>query len=66
MNTSVDMYSITIDGYSFNRPNNFIDWPKRLEPGTKYNVTIQAISFWNLIYEKRSDPYYEEITTIRT
>uniref|UniRef100_A0A8W8MTE0 Uncharacterized protein n=2 Tax=Magallana gigas TaxID=29159 RepID=A0A8W8MTE0_MAGGI len=66
MNTSVDMYSITIDGYSFNRPNNFIDWPYRLEPGTKYKVTIKAVSCWNLIYEKRSDPYYEEITTIRT
>lgn len=66
MNTSVDMYRITIDGHSFNSSRNFIDWPKRLEPGTKYNVTIHAISCWNLIYEKRSEPYDEEITTIRT
>lgn len=66
MNTSVDMYSITIDGYHYNCPNNFYDWPRRLEPGTKYNVTIKAVSWWNRKYEKISDPYYEEITTIRT
>lgn len=66
MNTSVDRYRITIDGHSFNCSSNVIDWPERLEPGTKYNVTIQAVSCWNLIYEKRSYPYYEEIITIRT
>lgn len=66
MNTSVDRYLVTIDRYSYNSPQNFIDWPRRLEPGTKYNVTIIAVSWWNRKYEKRSDPYYEEITTIRT
>lgn len=66
MNTSVNRYKVTIDGYSNNCPNNFYDWPRRLEPGTKYNVTIKAVSWWNRYYEKISDPYYEEITTIRT
>lgn len=66
MNTSFDRYRITIDGYSFNCSSNFIDWPKRLEPGTKYKVTIKAVSWWNQNYEEESDPYYDEITTIRT
>lgn len=66
MNTSVNRYKVTIDGYSNNCPNNFYDWPRRLEPGTKYNVTIKAVSWWNRNFEKESDPYYEEITTIST
>lgn len=65
MNTSVDRYLVTIDRRYSSCPNNFYDWPRRLEPGTKYNVTIIAVSWWNRNYEKRSDPYYEEIATIR-
>lgn len=64
MNILVDMYRIIIDGYFFNFFRNFIDWYKRLELGIKYNVIIYVISCWNLIYEKRSDLYYEEIIII--
>lgn len=64
MNIFVDMYSIIIDGYFFNCLNNFIDWFYRLEFGIKYKVIIKVVSCWNLIYEKRSDLYYEEIIII--
>lgn len=65
LNTSVDRYQVTINGNSKLYTGNFIDWTSRLEPGTKYNVTIQAISWYDFNYEKRSVLYTEEITTIR-
>lgn len=66
LNTSVSNYQVTLNGNLRFSIGNFIDWTLRLEPGTKYNVTIQAISWYSFNYEKRSVLYTEEITTIRT
>ncbi|XP_078333705.1 uncharacterized protein LOC111101935 [Crassostrea virginica] len=66
MNTSFDHFRINISGNIQYSATNHIDWSHRLEPGEKYEVVIETISWKSLVYEKVSTTHHEEFTTIRT
>ena len=65
MNTSFNYFRVILNGESLYSATNNIDWSYRLEPGQKYKVMIETISWRYCDYEKLSTPLQEEITTMR-
>ncbi|XP_055997519.1 uncharacterized protein LOC125645547 isoform X2 [Ostrea edulis] len=64
--TYVDRYQINIDGYNYYSSSTETSISRRLEPGRNYTVTIVAESWYRYTYQRRSEPYIEEIETLST
>ncbi|XP_061189287.1 uncharacterized protein LOC133197327 [Saccostrea echinata] len=64
--TSVDRYEISIGGYIDHSTSNYINWSPRLEPGRVYTVTIITESWPSDTFGRNSQPYKENIETLRT
>ena len=65
MNTSFDHFRVNISGNIQYSATNHINWYQRLEPGQKYEVIIETVSWKDYDYEMLSTPHHEEITTMR-
>lgn len=65
MNTSFDHFRVNISGNIQYSATNHINWYQRLEPGQKYEVIIETVSWKYYDYEMLSTPRHEEITTMR-
>ncbi|XP_062601606.1 uncharacterized protein LOC134263292 [Saccostrea cucullata] len=64
--TRVDRYQVSIDGNTRHSSSNYISWPIRLEPGRVYPVTIITESWYWYSFGRNSQPYKENIETLRT